>query len=53
MRRRDILLLLGGAAVEWPLMAWAQKGEMPIIGYLSSRLAVLILVISLRRSIRV
>src|SRR6187397_158436 len=37
MRRRDILLLLGGAAVEWPLMAWAQQGEMPMIGYLSSR----------------
>jgi putative ABC transport system substrate-binding protein len=37
MRRRELLGLLGGAAVEWPLTTWAQKGEMPIIGYLSSR----------------
>ena len=37
MRRREVMVLLGGAAVEWPHRAWAQKAEIPIIGYLSSR----------------
>jgi putative tryptophan/tyrosine transport system substrate-binding protein len=37
MRRRDLLSLIGGAAVTAPLAVRAQQKAMPVVGYLSGR----------------
>ena len=37
MRRRDLIVLLGGATVTWPVTTRAQQAAVPVVGFMSSR----------------
>jgi putative ABC transport system substrate-binding protein len=39
MERRNLIKLMGGVAIAWPLGALAQRSDMPVLGFLGSRSA--------------